>query len=310
MYGKSYAVTWSRMSDYFPASSGYSLFENDAKVSIEINDTIQGYLGDCWVLAFIASMAEHPDRIWDMFDQKAYNESGVYSIRMYEMGAPISVVIDEFLPVYTPWGDNMFAWVNYQKEMWPILIEKAFSKLMGNYRTIEGGWPTDAGMAFMGTPSYWKSSSNYTGDALHALVTAEDNANSVMWCATSSSMNGIIGGHAYSLIDAHTLSNGVKLLRIRNPWGNSEWTGEWCDADFAANKSQFASEVGFVSKNDGDFFMTVDDFKIHFPQFGWTVGAEGLHHANFLHLEESATTQIGEAGTTSYCGSTCTLVKF
>jgi hypothetical protein len=225
MYGKSYAVTWSRMSDYFPASSGYSLFENDAKVSIEINDTIQGYLGDCWVLAFIASMAEHPDRIWNMFDQKAYNESGVYSIRMYEMGAPISVVIDEFLPVYTPWGDNMFAWVNYQKEMWPILVEKAFSKLMGNYRTIEGGWPTDAGMAFMGTPSYWKSSSSYTGDALHALVTAEDNANSVMWCATSSSMNGIIGGHAYSLIDAHTLSNGVKLLRIRNPWGNSEWTG-------------------------------------------------------------------------------------
>jgi hypothetical protein len=32
-----------------------------------------------------------------------------------------------------------------------LLIEKAFSKLYGNYHTIEGGWMVDAGNTFLGT---------------------------------------------------------------------------------------------------------------------------------------------------------------
>jgi hypothetical protein len=60
----------------------------------------------------IASVAEFPERIYNMFDTKAYNTKGVYSIKMYDMGVPISVVIDDFLPINTAWGDNQFAWVN------------------------------------------------------------------------------------------------------------------------------------------------------------------------------------------------------
>jgi hypothetical protein len=60
----------------------------------------------------IASVAEFPQRIYDMFDTKAYNNNGVYSIKMFDMGVPISVVIDDFLPINTSWGDNQFTWVN------------------------------------------------------------------------------------------------------------------------------------------------------------------------------------------------------
>lgn len=54
----------------------------------------------------IASVAEFPERIYNMFDTKAYNTKGTYSIKMYEMGVPISVVIDDFLPINTAWGGN------------------------------------------------------------------------------------------------------------------------------------------------------------------------------------------------------------
>ena len=43
---------------------------------------------------------------------------------------------------------------------------------------------------------------------------------------------GLVGGHAYSLTDAVTVkSNGrdVDLVRVRNPWGHTEWTGPWSD---------------------------------------------------------------------------------
>lgn len=43
---------------------------------------------------------------------------------------------------------------------------------------------------------------------------------------------GVIGGHAYSVISAHSVQahgNLVKLLKLRNPWGRGEWTGDWSD---------------------------------------------------------------------------------
>lgn len=76
-----------------------------------------------------------------------------------------------------------------------------------------------------------------------------------MGCGTSTSQVGIIGGHAYSVLDVKEIKNvrfdffkdkifsgvmgnvsgftefdgTVRLLRIRNPHGKSEWKGEFSD---------------------------------------------------------------------------------
>lgn len=76
-----------------------------------------------------------------MFDIKQYNSKGIYSIRFYELGVPISIVIDDYLPIYPPWLDNYFAWTykNPAKELWPILLEKAYGKLNGGYGGLAWG---------------------------------------------------------------------------------------------------------------------------------------------------------------------------
>ena len=33
---------------------------------------------------------------------------------------------------------------------------------------------------------------------------------------------GIVSGHAYTVLSVHD-EEGYKLIRIRNPWGNTEW---------------------------------------------------------------------------------------
>jgi len=99
MYGTTNSYTWKRMSAQFPESSGYKLFQDNLMSSINIDDTIQGYLGDCWVLATIAAVAEKPELVWRLFDTKTYNPAGIYSIRLYELGIPLSVVIDDYLPI-------------------------------------------------------------------------------------------------------------------------------------------------------------------------------------------------------------------
>jgi hypothetical protein len=63
---------------------------------------------------------------------------------MYDLGVPVSVVIDDFLPIIPAWGNNEFATVDSDKELWPILVEKAYGKLNADYASIVGGMPSDA----------------------------------------------------------------------------------------------------------------------------------------------------------------------
>lgn len=47
---------------------------------------------------------------------------------------------------------------------------------------------------------------------------------------------GLVSGHAYSILDVRRIKSHnrtgpvtLKLIRIRNPWGSSEWSGDWGD---------------------------------------------------------------------------------
>jgi hypothetical protein len=143
-----------------------------------------------------------------MFDTKTYNPAGIYSIRFYELGAPISVVIDDFLPISGT--QNLFAKANNpQKETWPILIEKAFSKIHGNYHAVEGGWMVDAGNVFLGTGGLSINTASTTAADIWTNAVSWNSKNYVMTAASNTSINGIIGSHAYTFIELYTLSNGA-----------------------------------------------------------------------------------------------------
>lgn len=43
-------------------------------------------------------------------------------------------------------------------------------------------------------------------------------------------------------------------MRIRNPHGESEWTGDYCDSSPLWTES-LKNELGWVNKDDGFFFM-------------------------------------------------------
>ena len=41
--------------------------------------------------------------------------------------------------------------------------------------------------------------------------------------------SGLIMGHAYSIITVAKTKEGVQLLKLRNPWGQFEWDGDFSD---------------------------------------------------------------------------------
>jgi hypothetical protein len=97
---------------------------------------------------------------------------------------------------------------------------------------------------------------------------------------------GLVAGHAYSIIQAKEVTNTVtvgvgnvklgvhigsakklRLVQLRNPWGTFEWKGDWSDKSKLWKKHpHIAKELNFVDEDDGAFWMAFDDFKQYYTR--------------------------------------------
>ena len=66
---------------------------------VKPNGVSQGGLGDCWFLAAGSAIAEHPERIQEVFLNKEYSVSGIFGFKMYYIGQPVEFNIDDRLAV-------------------------------------------------------------------------------------------------------------------------------------------------------------------------------------------------------------------
>jgi hypothetical protein len=81
---------------------------------------------------------------------------------------------------------------------------------------------------------------------------------------------GIVEGHAYSVLDCQEIDK-FQLIQLRNPWGSSEWKGDWSDNDKkrwtnkrvkTVNERQKAKNRNPLGadEDDGAFWMNINDF--------------------------------------------------
>lgn len=56
---------------------------------------------------------------------------------------------------------------------------------------------------------------------------------------------------------------GLRLLKVRNPWGSQKWTGIWSDTSTAWTDSLVA-ELGSTIGEPGVFFIQLEDFLMNF----------------------------------------------
>jgi hypothetical protein len=47
------------------------------------------------------TIAEYPDRIQELFANPYLNDKGVYAVQMYALGIPVTVVVDDYIPMAT-----------------------------------------------------------------------------------------------------------------------------------------------------------------------------------------------------------------
>ena len=114
------------------------------------------------------------------------------------------------------------------------------------------------------------------------MVAQYDAMGFVMSASTSikDRQDGLVGGHAYSLIAAAE-AEGFRLLKLRNPWGNFEWTGAWSDgSELWKTHPKVAKRCGVdpaKPDDDGVFWIEYGDFLKYYDSVDVLKKSEDLH---------------------------------
>ncbi|KAJ3573576.1 hypothetical protein NP233_g2348 [Leucocoprinus birnbaumii] len=229
---------------------------------------------------------------------------GVYGFAFFKNGAWVTVIIDDLLFCKTPkfeelrpdekdlfHGDKKkynknarkgsgtlcFARSGTENETWVPLIEKAYAKLHGDYSSLEGDFALIIG--FRGVSStiltkdildpdrFWTDELLRTNHDRLFNAAYDEYQNSRNPKDDLSEIEGLIGGHSYSILKAIEVG-GKRFLMMRNPWGKSEWTGPWSDGSREWTPEWLARlpEMGHQFGNDGQFLMEYSDFLDYFDQ--------------------------------------------
>lgn len=68
-----------------------------------------------------------------MFLTTEVNEAGCYAMRFYINGEPKIIVVDDYFPYCNHKSDWAFSRSNSEREIWVLLLEKAWAKIYGSY---------------------------------------------------------------------------------------------------------------------------------------------------------------------------------
>ena len=134
---------------------------------------------------------------------------------MYALNVPITVTVDDLLPVRNRSSngnqfETLYAAIGEDNSIWGAIIEKAFAKLNGNYARIVGGDPVDGINTIQGAPNerHTHALSSITQEGIWSLITEHDARKGMLTAVTSCDSGsddtvnniGLVNCHAYPVL--------------------------------------------------------------------------------------------------------------
>lgn len=252
-------VPWNRPTSWIPADQHKEirLFRRD----ISPAHVMQGSIGNTYFASALASLAERPSCIHDLFRHpvsattaKLERSFGAYWVTLNFNGWWLPVLLDGFLPAtldgpeFTRCGWDV-------RRLWIALLEKCYAKVHGSYSNIAEGDALEPLTEFTGFPvtryeTCWRDETvnifeelkkNQSAGYLQMLCTPSDNGDRFSNAYVSQAdpnleadykEMGLRLHHGYTVLQVESFENGLQLVQLRNPWGaDKNWTGSWSNND-------------------------------------------------------------------------------
>ncbi|KAM3931168.1 calpain-9 [Leptodactylus fuscus] len=243
-------------------------------------DVCQGDLGDCWLLAAIASLTLNEKvlhRVVPPDQSFGAGYAGIFHFQFWQHNEWIDVVIDDRLPTFK--NRLVFLHSADLNEFWSALLEKAYAKVNGTYEALKGGSTIEAMEDFTGGVSEVYENKNPPQNYFEIMDKALKRG-SMLGCfiditnsaeTEAKTPQGLVKGHAYSITGLDTVNykgQKVQLIRVRNPWGQVEWNGPWSDnaPEWNSIDPGERKRLSQTSLDDGEFWMRFEDFKRYFDK--------------------------------------------
>jgi len=321
--GAGYDTRYSKMSwEFFGDNRKHVIVRNN---SFSPDAVRQGAVGNCWFLSALALVAEKEYLVRQLLPHTELNEKGCYQVNLCLDGKWEPIIVDSHLPVVfggrivdplrggTTSSQDMDTTVHPafcavpKGQLWPALIEKAYAKVHGSYEQLSGGFIQEGFQDMTGAPTETLvfHGKDCNSEDLWARLLSFHEAGFLMGVATSKGGDGLVGGHAYSVLDVlelHDMLVGeqqsmkdflqgtcarkkkkqkvtIRLIRIRNPWGKKEWKGRWSansETWTRAIRKQLGSQT--YNKGDGTFYMSFNDMLERFHHMDVVKCRKGWMH--------------------------------